>query len=352
MVSLLLTSVSSHGCSLYGYHRAELVQFLYDALHEDHRRILVGKQLTNIIHKDDGVQAICADGTTYTGSVILGADGVHSQTRTLMCELALQANAGPEWAAEKPFPATYKCLFFSTPLLSPKGHFVDTESKGRCIFYLVGQERAWVFLCETLPQPTTERAVYSADDAAEFAAKFAEFPLTNTLKVKDVYPLAQSSSMVNLEEGSAKQWSWGRVVLAGDSCHKFTPHAGQGFNCGVQDAVVLTNLLRQAIASSPEGNPTAQELKAAFESYQTLRTPYARADEVVSATIARLFSWATVFYRIMACYVFPLRLCDYLIYSRISPNGMRYAAVLDHIAAKEPFTGTVEWEHQMTGAVS
>jgi 2-polyprenyl-6-methoxyphenol hydroxylase-like FAD-dependent oxidoreductase len=66
------------------FHRAELIQAIYDGLNEkDQARIHTNKQLENIEETDDGVTVTCADGSTYQGSIVLGADGVHSQTRQL-----------------------------------------------------------------------------------------------------------------------------------------------------------------------------------------------------------------------------------------------------------------------------
>jgi 2-polyprenyl-6-methoxyphenol hydroxylase-like FAD-dependent oxidoreductase len=48
----------------------------------------VNKDLVDIKHDADGVTAFCADGSSFRGDILLGADGVFSKTRRKMWELA------------------------------------------------------------------------------------------------------------------------------------------------------------------------------------------------------------------------------------------------------------------------
>lgn len=267
-----------------------------------------------------------------------------------MRNLALAANADPKWADERPFPATWKCFFFSVPSESLKGRFIETQSSGRSVLLGADHESAWVTLFELLPEPTIERISYSPEDMAKYTETFAEFPITESLKIKDLLPKATHSGMVSLEEGFAEQWTWHRIVLAGDACHKFTPNAGLGFNTGAQDLAVLVNCLREALDACPGSEPSSEQVSEALQSYQSLRSPLAKADSFVSWAIARLHSWANTVYYVIARYVLPLAICDTFIYNHLYPRGVRQAAVLEHIAAEEPFSGTLQWDNKMTGS--
>lgn len=72
------------GYPMRGVRRTELLQLLVDTaeiqgipIHWDHR-------LIDIEQSDGGVKAIFANGFTDTGSFLVGCDGLHSMTRTVL----------------------------------------------------------------------------------------------------------------------------------------------------------------------------------------------------------------------------------------------------------------------------
>lgn len=59
-----------------------------------------------------------------------------------------------------------------------------------------------------------------------------------------------------------KWYHGGRIVLVGDSVHKFSPTAGNGLNTGWQGMSELANLIRQEVIKSPE--PDSRSLEEAL----------------------------------------------------------------------------------------
>lgn len=57
----------------------------------------------------------CADGSTYEGSIVIGADGVHSKTRGAIRAQALKANPDADVDDEVPFPVEYKTMWCTFP---------------------------------------------------------------------------------------------------------------------------------------------------------------------------------------------------------------------------------------------
>ncbi|KAH6959439.1 hypothetical protein DER45DRAFT_584883 [Fusarium avenaceum] len=301
----------NHGSSLVAFHRAELIKTLYDNLPEDVKsRYLLGKKLTSAVATSTGIDVICADGHSYSASMIIGADGAHSKTRSIMRSCALQSDPSlaSVWDPEIPFTSTYKCLWASFRRPSEPG---DSRNKG------------WIFLYEKLDQPSNQRCLYDKEAIRSFKDTFADWPLNEQFTVKDVLQDPDViEGMTNLEEGVVGKVSWnGRIVLVGDAWHKFTPNSGLGFNNGIQDVVSLCNKLRALIYK--EDKPDAAALETVFNDYQVERCEPLRADYLRSAQATRLSTWATRM--------------DYLL-GRL---------ILDYITVSEPFLGKIPWKYPM-----
>jgi 2-polyprenyl-6-methoxyphenol hydroxylase-like FAD-dependent oxidoreductase len=59
---------------------------------QDQKKLLVNKNITDVIHSADKVTVKCADGTTYDGDILVGADGVRSKTRQALWKIAEKEN--------------------------------------------------------------------------------------------------------------------------------------------------------------------------------------------------------------------------------------------------------------------
>jgi FAD dependent monooxygenase len=60
---------------------------LYEQL-EDKSTILLEKKVVEILHESNGVVVRCQDGSEFRGDLVVGADGIHSRTRTEMQRFA------------------------------------------------------------------------------------------------------------------------------------------------------------------------------------------------------------------------------------------------------------------------
>lgn len=330
------------------FHRAELVQLFYDSLSaEDKAKIHLNKKLASIDNTEDGVSVTCADGSTYEGSIVLGADGVHSKVRAILREQMLKESLDSEVDEDQPYPAMYKTLWCSFPRryeFTPGDHLI-THGNGASLQLLNSSKRAWVFVYEKLETPTKERVKYTEEDLEAFAAKHGEMSIGLRLKLKDVVKYRTAGGLTNLEEGILRNWSHGRIVLAGDSCHKFTPNAGFGLNNGIQDVVALTNELHKLhqLRGPP---PSPVELKAAFKRYQDARAEGVTADFNLSWYTTRLCAWPnTTYWFVDQCIIAHLPWKDALVRKYLLAPKFSHALCFDFIEGEEPFQGKVPWVH-------
>ncbi|KAF4987609.1 hypothetical protein FDECE_15363 [Fusarium decemcellulare] len=344
----------NHGSSLVAFHRAHLIKAIYDGLPEAAKaRYLPGKKLTDVTITSTGVEVTCTDGSLYSASILIGADGAYSKTRSLMRCYALQADASlaSTWDPEQPFTSTYKCLWASFRRPSEPGDSYETQGQHRSTMYLTGCDKGWIFLYERLDQASSKRSFYDEKTIRSFGTSFTHWPLTEKLTVQDV--LADPTTitgMANLEEGIAQNVSWnGRIVLVGDAWHKFTPNSGLGFNNGVQDVVSLCNKLRTLLV--PPGTPTSENtpasaaLQKVFDEYRDERIEPLRADFLRSAHATRLSSWATWMDYLMGRYVYSVSFIQkFLTNKSVSPRISR-GLVLNYLSSPEPFSGKVPWEY-------
>ncbi|KAJ5962139.1 hypothetical protein N7501_007080 [Penicillium viridicatum] len=339
----------NHGTAPVAFHRAQLIETLFESLPTAAKdRYLLDKKVDSIESDETGVRVTCIDGSTYDGSIVIGADGVHSKTRRIMREQALEEDHQRDWDAAVPFPALYKCMWCSFPRVGDCGQATDTQSQGMSTMFLAGRERGWIFLYERLSEPTTSRVDYTEEDRQAFAAKFADFPVTDKLKVHDVYDTRLTDGMANLEEGILKHWSWGRIVLAGDACHKFTPNAGRGLNNGIQDVVALCNGLHEILETKSETDlPDLVTLGKMFADYQQTRSAPVKSDADQSIYLSRMHAWANWLSYFMSRYVMSYDWLMTWMMTSLAANSIRKSLVLNYIHVDEPFLASVEWEHPL-----
>ncbi|KAJ5597941.1 FAD binding domain-containing protein [Penicillium hordei] len=341
----------NHGCGPVAFHRAELIETMYKCLPPVAReKVLTDKKLVDIKMKPDGVKVTCADGSAFEGSIIIGADGVHSKTRQLMRTLALKTNPTRSWDSEQPYTATYQLLYGSFPSSSASGFGYDIQAKDKAIMYFSSPDRGWFFLYKRLPKPTQERTNYTNKDVESVANEFLEFPLTKTVKVKDVWPRMLGAGLTNLEEGIVQHWSLGRVVLVGDACHKMTTHLGLGFNNGVQDVVVLCNSLRKAINAAPNGNPSSSGLTETFEKYKATRMSSEcslKGDVWKSGFETRMHAWHNTWYYILSRYLVLPHWTEGVVMRYIMAPEFRKGQILDFVSKEEPMKGLISWLYPM-----
>lgn len=206
--------------------RADLLRLLQRDLPDDDIR--QGAGIAGIQLGPQGARVEREDGTTESGGLLVGADGVHSTVRRdLFGDRALGAAmlARQSWRFMTPNPGIEAWTLWAG---------------AGVLFLLIPVDRdeayGWV-------SATTEHG--DSTDPAAIRSAFAAFPglVRDTLDVALSRPGAIYHSP--LEEVRIAAWARDRVVLLGDAAHATAPVWAQGAALALEDALVLARLLAE-----------------------------------------------------------------------------------------------------------
>lgn len=208
-----------------------------------------------------------ANGTSYSGDVVIGADGVHSKARKAIMD-----------KAPVPVKGAHNCFRFilerdlilddpETRPLAEEYNSMDMwylEDR-KIVMYSTSNNKLLNFVC-VHPEYLTS----VSDDYAKSASKpqmmeiFKEFhpAIVKMLSKVDpadlkIYPLYDMEILPTFVTG--------RMALLGDAAHPFTPHLAQGGAMAIEDGASLGVMLGDGV--SPENVPERLELynKARYE---------------------------------------------------------------------------------------
>ncbi|GAB3433773.1 FAD-dependent oxidoreductase [Actinophytocola sediminis] len=240
---------------------------IYGALRDEALRrgvpIEYGRRLVAAESTADGVLARFADGTTATGDLLIGADGLHSVTRRAIDGQAPAPryiplmNVGGYATGVRPgtAPGVLNMVFGKRCFL---GHQLAPDGT------------VWWFA--NPPQPTElsarEVGAITADQwRARLRDLFAEdVPIAGRLVDGAAHLFTGWNSY---DFPTVPTWHRDRLIIVGDAAHATAPSSGQGASMAFEDAVTLARCLRDL-----------PDVPAAFAAYERLRR--GRVERVVA----------------------------------------------------------------------
>ncbi|KAJ3455651.1 hypothetical protein MRS44_017133 [Fusarium solani] len=314
----------NHGAYPRVISRHDLMQTLHDGLPpEAQAKLLPGKKVTDVSSGPDGVSVTCADGTSYTGSVLVGADGAHSRVRDLMRTAALQTPATTEDEVNEaePFITTYRAMWVRFPTVPPikAGDASETHGYNCTLQLFAGEETSVIGVYERMEKPTRDGARYNQADEEKFIE------------------------------------SWDRIVLVGDAAHKFTPSTGAGCNNGIVDVVALANELYHAFkairASDPDAFPTKEQVLAAFDGYQHARFETVKAGLASASQATGAATWSDATHKFVDRHILSKQSLQKFFSNRNAPALAR-TPVFEYVEGEEHMVGKFPWAHPIKPASS
>jgi 2-polyprenyl-6-methoxyphenol hydroxylase-like FAD-dependent oxidoreductase len=269
--------------------RAQLIALLYENLPEKGTRIKTGAAVTDIETQEKGVKVHLKDGSVEQGYILIGVDGVYSETRHIM-QQQLAQTPPDTWPMTAYFQGIYGC-FRSYDGFEP-GTLYQSRGTGIVSQIIVGADRGHFAILRPI-SPIAEPERYSIEDRDRLATELANVMVAPGVRFQDVWGLTdkETAAMVNQEEGYCDKWYHNRVVLAGDAVHKSTSATGLGVNNGINSAAALANELYRTLRSEPD--PSTRMIEDAFARYQEIQAPESSRLHTFGRRQIRGVTWET-----------------------------------------------------------
>lgn len=229
-----------------GVGRPALHKVLGDRTIASGAKVRLGVTATIIDDQGDRVAVQFSDGTQETFDLVVGADGVYSQTRALLFP-------------DAPSPHYTGQAVWRYNLPRPEGMDSLQAYNGPTGVGLVPISPSLMYMFVTTAEPGNPR--YEREGlAAAMRAKIARCSLAIQAlgdHITDDDAVVYRPLDAFMLEGP---WYKGRLVLLGDAVHATTPHLGQGAGMAIEDSIVLAEELSRH-----------DDLESALTAYQDRR---------------------------------------------------------------------------------
>ncbi|MFD7325027.1 FAD-dependent monooxygenase [Streptomyces sp. NPDC059875] len=236
--------------------RGDLARILYERTRDD-VEYLFGDSIAALADDGDGVDVTFESGTRRRFDLVVGADGMHSNTRRLVF--------GDEERFKRHLGAYISIFTAPNRLgLTRWETYHARPDKLISVYSSAGEQAHTAKNCFVFSSP--EELVYDHRDTARqkrlladaFAGDDWEIPrlIADSADAEDFY--FDSIALIEMD-----RWSSGRVVLLGDAAHCTSPASGQGTGLALTGAYVLAGELAAA----------GGDHRAAFDAYEHVMRP-------------------------------------------------------------------------------
>jgi salicylate hydroxylase len=271
-----LTATLAPGCGQSSVHRADFLDAIVANLPEGIAQF--GKRCVEVTQDGECATARFADGSTFTGDILIGFDGIKSAVREHVLPPAQYGDLGPFWsgtyayrgmipttqleAAMEARGADKRLALVPQMYLGPDRHILTFPVKQSELINVVA------FITDrSTPNPTLPEGEewVKAVTQEELRGVFEGWG-AGSQAILDCIPEPTRWALHELPE--LPHYRRDRVLLVGDAAHAMVPHQGAGAGQALEDAYVLASLLTDQACD----RHNADQVLAVFEAVRHART--------------------------------------------------------------------------------
>lgn len=240
---------------LDGRYLALMHWTLEETLHHavaDKVEIRYGSSIAAVEPGKDEVAVTFNDGTTATFDVLIGADGLHSQTRRLVF--------GPDTLFSHYLGYSFAC--YPLPDRYDVGHFRKQYVEPGRLTVAYNTDREGEIVALFMYKAADEGSIPRQQRLPRLREVFAGMGWI-TQRLLDDIPDPETIFLDTMTQIQMPRWHHGQVALIGDACGCPTAMSGQGSSLAVGDAYTLATALHEE-----------RDYAAAFLRYEQVMRPY------------------------------------------------------------------------------
>jgi salicylate hydroxylase len=255
----------SFGAPYLHAHRADLLRAMLGALGSSDLRL--GCRVAAVRQDESGVEAILEDGTSERGSILVGADGIHSLVRDQVFgeQVETSSDGYAAWRGLVPGEAAESLG------IERRSYIWLGPGRSVVLYYVSGGRLLnWIGIGRS---DEAKRESWSATGSVE--ALLADYAGWHPQIVGLMAATARPFITRLIDREPLASWVRGRIVLLGDAAHAMLPYHAQGAVQSLEDAWVLARSIAMAANAASAGAAASSTPEVALQEallrYQRLR---------------------------------------------------------------------------------
>ncbi|MCZ2721016.1 FAD-dependent monooxygenase [Marinomonas sp. 15G1-11] len=273
-------------CSRYNapylhLHRADLHRILLAEAKGQGVIFHLNSKVVQFEQDDRQVSITMESGETFSGSMLIGADGIRSKVlEQLQKSLSFQCNHKPPiFTGQVAWRGTIATDLLPKGLIKPDATVWAGPGRHFVTYYLRGGKMVNFVAVEERSQWTNE-SWNTAGDVEQLKSAFSGWHS----EVTQLLAAADETFLWGLfAREPLSKWHLNRVVLLGDACHPMLPFMAQGAAMAIEDAFVLAKELSGVVLEN------SQNVEQALTRYTHQRLPRTSKVQAMSKANADLY---------------------------------------------------------------